>query len=180
MNLPDIKKHDLLFESQIPKTIDTFIQGWYTSVSKLEKMCKQDPAFGEVFLSTYKKDYSQDFKFKDILTNLKTLCYDLDVFSQTTSKFTNKKFSFRNPLYRIPKSERIQVGENKLQELDEIKEILANTKQKMKNQILDIQLNWKDKSRDKFFSRMNYFANCINSLSLCCEKTQKQIQTTKR
>ena len=109
MNMPDIKEYDLLFESQIPKTIDAFIQGWYTSVSKLEKMCKQDPAFGEAFLSTYKKDHSQDFKFKEILTNLKTLCYDLDVFSQTTSKLTNKKFTFRNPLYRIPKSDKIQI-----------------------------------------------------------------------
>ena len=176
-----INDSNLLLESQLPKTIDTFIQGGYTSVLKIQKMC-EDPTFKESFLSIYKKEHSQDFNFREVTNNLTTLCNNLDSLSKNLSKYQGKRILFRNPLPRMPKNENIQIGDNKQEELNQIKEILEKTKDRMASQIKDIQLNWQDNMQDKFFNNMDYFINCINSLSLCCLKTQKQIhlQTTGR
>ncbi len=174
-----IKDSNLLFESQLPTTIDTFIQGWYTSVLKIQKMC-EDPAFKEYFLSIYKKEHSQDFNFREVTNNVTTLCNNLDSLSKNLSKYQGKRILFRNPLPRMPKNENIKIGDNKQEELNQIKEMLEKTKDKMGNQIKDIQLNWQDNMQDKFSNNMDYFFNCIDSLNKCCEKTQKQIQTTSR
>lgn len=129
-DLPTIKDPALLFENQLPRTMDTFIQGWYTSILKLEKMCN-DPAFKGTFWSIYKKEHSKDFNFKEVTNKAKILCNNLDVFSGELSKRIGKKFAFRSPLFRTQKKESIKIGENQQLELDTIKEILSKTKQKM-------------------------------------------------
>lgn len=175
-----IKDPSLLFEEQLPEIVDTFIEGWYTSINKLLVLF-ENKSFRSNFLLNHQMEYREKFEFKQVTNDIIKMCENLNDLSfkfDEAADYNTKILKY--PLNKIQHIRASEINQNLDEELESIKSILDKTKTKINKQMKDIKQNWQDELQENFSSNIEYFSNCITGLIDCCDKTQKQMKSSKR